>query len=357
MDLSSDKKKWDIDDDIQDILERCFDIWKILDGKSIFITGGTGFIGRWLLEAIYQANTKLEVNINLTVLSRNIDAFNLKQPHLVSCKEFSFLLGDIVDFDLNIPGKFDYMIHAATEASARLNEENPISMFRTIVNGTQSMLDFSSQKSIGKVLFLSSGAVYGQQPWRMPYISEDWNGSLDCSNPKNTYAEGKRTAEMLCSIYRKQFGVETSIARVFSLLGPYLPIDTHFAAGNFIRDSINRKTIIVNGNGDPERSFLYPTDMVVWLLHILVEEKGEIYNVGSEESVSIGKLAELTSQILNPEGFQIRGRKDRGWNSGRYVPAINKIRNNLGVKRKVALTDAIYRTALWNGWNNQSESS
>jgi len=355
VDLVNNQKQWTIDDDIQDILVQCASIWNILDGKSIFITGGTGFIGRWLLESIYQANKTLKVDINVTVLTRSIDAFNLKEPHLVSCKEFTFLLGDVVNFDDNISREFDYMIHAATEASASLNEENPKLMFQTIINGTQNMLDFSVEKSIGKVLFLSSGAIYGQQPWEMHHISENWNGSLDCCDPKNTYAEGKRAAEMACSIYKKQFEVEISIARVFSLLGPYLPIDTHFAAGNFIRDSINGKTIVVNGNGLPERSFLYPTDMVVWLLHILVEKKGDIYNVGSDESISIGKLAELVSHIIGSDGFEIRGKNDKGWNLGRYVPSIDKISNNLCMKRKVTLTDAIFRTALWNGWSDENE--
>jgi len=351
----SNKKKWNIAADMEDILVQCADIWTVLDGKSIFMTGGTGFIGRWLLESVYQANKTLKVNINITILTRSIDAFSFKEPHLVNCKEFSFLLGDVVDFDDDVYGEFDYMVHAATEANASLNDKIPRTMFNTIVNGTQNMLDFSIKKSIGKVLFLSSGAVYGQQPWEMTHIAEDWNGSLDCFNPTNTYAEGKRAAEMACAIYQKQFGLTVSIARVFSLLGPYLPIDTHFAAGNFIRDSISGKKIEVNGNGLPERSFLYPTDMVVWLLHILIEERGDVYNVGSDQSISIGNLARLISETTSSEGFVIRSKNDKGWNLGRYVPSINKISNNLGMKEKVALKDAIYRTALWNGWNNENE--
>jgi nucleoside-diphosphate-sugar epimerase len=344
------EEKWTIDSDMDAILIQCANVWKILDGKSIFITGGTGFIGRWLLESIYEANRKLNITINVTILTRSVEAFNAKEPHLVNCKEFSFVAGDIVDFNDDISGDFDYMIHAATEASASLNETNPRKMFNTIVNGTQNMLDFSTKKSIGKVLFLSSGAIYGQQPWEMKYVSEGWNGSLDCCNPTNTYAEAKRAAEMACSIYAKQFGSVISIARIFSLLGPHLPIDTHFAAGNFIRDSINGKKIIVNGNGLPERSFLYPTDMVVWLLHILVEKKGEVYNIGSDESISIGNLAKLISNTIGSKGFEIRDENDLGWNLGRYVPAIDKIKSNLGVEKQVALNDAIYRTAVWNGW-------
>lgn len=344
------EEKWTIDSDIDEILSQCVNIWKVLDGKNIFITGGTGFIGRWLLESIYKANKKLNVIINVTILTRNIEAFNKKAPHLVSCKNFRFILGDVVSFKEDFSEKFDYMIHAATEASAYLNEKNPNKMFETVVNGTQNMLNFSIKQSIDKVLFLSSGAIYGQQPWEMKHISEKWNGSLDCGNPTNTYAEAKRSAEMICSIYAKQFGSIVSIARIFSLLGPYLPIDTHFAAGNFIRDSIDGKRVAVNGNGLPERSFLYPTDMVVWLLHILVEKKGGVYNVGSDESISIGSLAKIISDIVGLNGFEILNENDKGWNLGRYVPNTSKIKDNLGVKKRVALDVAIYRTATWNGW-------
>jgi len=344
------EERWTFDSDIDVILSQCGNIWEVLDGKNIFITGGTGFIGRWLLESIYKANKKLNIAINVTVLTRNIEVFNKKAPHLASCNNFRFILGDVVSFKEDLPEKFDYMIHAATEASANLNEKNPKKMFDTIVNGTQNMLKFSIEQSIDKVLFLSSGAIYGQQPWEMEHISEDWNGSLDCVNPTNTYAEAKRSAEMICSIYAKQFGLIVSIARIFSLLGPHLPIDTHFAAGNFIRDSIDGKKVVVNGNGLPERSFLYPTDMVVWLLHILIEKKGAVYNVGSDESISIGNLAKLISDIVGSKGFEIRNENDKGWNLGRYVPNIDKIRDNLGVEKRVTLDDAVYRTAIWNGW-------
>lgn len=345
------EKKWSFDSDIDTILSQCNSVWKVLDGKNIFITGGTGFIGRWLLESIYKANKKLNTAINVTVLTRNVEAFREKAPHLADCSNFRFTLGDVVSFKEGLSEEFDYMIHAATEASADLNEKDPRKMFDTIVNGTQNMLKFSIDQSIDKVLFLSSGAIYGQQPWEMTHISEDWNGSLDCRNPTNTYAEAKRSAEMICSIYAKQFGSVISIARIFSLLGPHLPIDTHFAAGNFIRDAINGKRVVVNGNGLPERSFLYPTDMVVWLLHILIERQEGVYNVGSDESISVGNLAKLVSETIGSKGFEIRNENDKGWNLGRYVPDISKIRANLGVEKRVALEDAIYRTATWNGWS------
>ncbi len=341
---------WNLEKDLKEILGASKREFELLDGASIFITGGTGFIGKWLLESLQYANSKLDLNITVTVLTRNIDAFLSKFSHFSNYSFIKYIQGDVRDLK-NVSGEYTHLIHAATDASAYLNENNPKQMFDTIIHGTQQTLDFAVEKSIKRVLFLSSGAVYGQQPWEVDKISEDWNGSLDCLNPGNTYAEAKRAAEMLCSIYDKQFGLNISIARIFALLGPYLPIDTHFAAGNFIRDAIDGKPIIVNGNGLPCRSYLYASDLTIWLWHMLVHAKsGSVYNVGSDESVSIRDLAKRISCVLGDGDYQVLSNEDKGWNLGRYVPSTAMINKDLNLTRQVSLDEAIYRTASWNGW-------
>jgi dTDP-glucose 4,6-dehydratase len=188
----------------------------------------------------------------------------------------------------------------------------------------------------------------------MERVSEDWIGAPKCNDSKSAYSEGKRAAEILCSIYQQQFGLKTGIARLFALLGPYLSLNIHFAAGNFIFDAIQGKTVVVNGNGRPCRSYLYASDLVVWLWHILIRgEARKPYNVGSDESVSIGDLAERISQILGTGKFEILGAPDTGWNPGRYVPDVSLIKRELGLYRTVSLEEAIRRTALWNGWKGQ----
>ena len=156
---------------------------------------------------------------------------------------------------------------------------------------------------------------------------------------------------MMCAIYAKQKGLHISIARIFGLLGPYLPLDTHFAAGNFIRDAMQGKSIIVQGNGLPCRSYLYAADLTVWLWHLLMRgQANTAYNVGSDESVSIKQLAEKTSTVLAKGDYRILGASDSGWNLGRYVPDTRLINQELGLYKTVSLDDAIKRTALWHGW-------
>ena len=343
-------KNWSLEDDLEFIFCSTEDIFKSLKGANIFFTGGTGFIGCWLLESLRYANLRLQLGVNVTVLTRNYQGFLAKAPHLAEYPGFKFVSGDVCNFK-DLPGEYSHIIHAATDASAQLNENDPIKMFDTVVEGTRRVLQFAAEKKPEKFLFLSSGAVYGQQPWEMEHVTEAWIGAPSCLEPKSAYAEGKRAAEMLCVLYAKQFNLHISIARIFALLGPYLSLDIHFAAGNFIRDAMHGKAIIVKGNGLPCRSYLYAADLTVCLWHILqAGEANQAYNVGSDISVSIKQLAEVTAKVLAAGEYQILDANDTGWNLGRYVPDNSLINRKFGLKQTVSLEEAIRRTALWHGW-------
>jgi nucleoside-diphosphate-sugar epimerase len=344
---------WTLEHDLDQILNQGQQFWPLLRGAKIFLTGGTGFIGCWLLEAIRHANRRLGLEVSVTVLTRNPAAFVKKASHLAEWHDFNFIAGDIHTFEFP-RANFDYLIHAATDASAHLNEVDPRRMFDTVVEGTHRVLDFAVEQRIPGVLFLSSGAVYGQQPWEMERVDEDWLGAPNCNDPRAAYAEGKRAAEMLCAIYSKQFGLKISVARIFALLGPYLPLGTHFAAGNFIRDAMQRKPVVISGDGSPCRSYLYASDLVVWLLTLMTrDQSAKPYNVGSSESTSIRGLAAKVASVLGNGEFKVMGIKDPGWNPGRYVPDTARIESDFGVRRTVSLEESILRTALWNGWEGK----
>jgi dTDP-glucose 4,6-dehydratase len=156
---------------------------------------------------------------------------------------------------------------------------------------------------------------------------------------------------MLCAIYEKQFGLSVTTARIFALLGPYLSIDTHFAAGNFIRDAIAGKKIIVQSSGSAVRSYLYAADLTAQLWSLLLRgEAGHAYNIGSSEGVSIKDLAKKVATLLGREPCEILGKEDQGWNPGRYVPDVSLAENSFGFRQQTSLDEAIVRTAIWNGW-------
>ena len=300
------------------------------------------------MESFAWANDQLGLGARAVVLTRNAEAFRKKAPHLASHPAIQFHVGDVRNFDFP-PGNFSLVIHAATEASVRINEENPLLMFETIVEGTRRTLNFARQSGARKFLLTSSGAVYGRQPAELTHLPEDYFGGPDTGEPRSAYGEGKRAAEMLCTLYGRQFGLEPKIARCFAFVGPYLPLDIHFAIGNFIRDGLRGGPITVSGDGTPFRSYLYAADLAVWLWTILIQGKSaRAYNVGSEADLPIVEVAQAVARAFRPPvPVAIARRAEPGKPAERYVPATRRARTELGLAAVVPIDEAIQRTAEW----------
>lgn len=334
--------------DLNHILDHTRSLWDELRGEHIFITGGTGFFGCWLLESFAWANDRLGLNASALVLTRNPEAFRTRASHLTVHPAIRFYPGDVRSFEFP-DGQFSHIIHAATESSTRWHAEDPLTMFDTIVEGTRHSLEFARQCKARRILLTSSGAVYGRQPPKLTHIPEDYPGAPDPTDPHSAYGEGKRAAETLCMLYSKQYGFESKIARCFALVGPYLPLDAHFAIGNFIRDGLNGGPIVVQGDGTPHRSYLYAADLAIWLWTILLRGQScRTYNVGSEDDLTIGVLAKTVAQSFRPE-LEVRVAKKPDLNHvvERYVPATRRAASELQLNCLIDLKEAIHRTVLW----------
>src|SRR5258708_1242453 len=168
-------------------------IWDQLQRKRIFITGGTGFFGIWLLESLSHANEVFNLNMEILFLTRNPKEFEKKPRALFSKGFIDYLEGNVKDFQYPRVG-FDYIIHAAAESSERLNNDDPLEMMDTIVGGTRNVLEFGRRAGVKRILFISSGAVYGRQPNDVTHITEDILNVPDTLNSKSAYAESKRLA-------------------------------------------------------------------------------------------------------------------------------------------------------------------
>ena len=335
--------------DLDHILAHTKSVWEDLRGSRLFVTGGTGFFGCWLLETFAEANRRFGLNASAVVLTRNKESFFARCPHLAADSAIVLQSGDVRDFDFPA-GPFTHVIHAATPASAALNDAEPLAMLDTIIEGTRRVLDFTASCGARKFLLTSSGAVYGKQPTTLPRVPESFTGTPDTMDPGSAYAEGKRVAELLCAIYSRNHSIETKIARCFAFAGPYLPLDAHFAAGNFIRDGLRGGPIRIQGDGTPLRSYLYSADLMIWLWTILVRGKScRPYNVGSSEEVSILELAEAAA-TLRP-GIEVLTAKqpDASALPPRYVPDIERARKELSLDQFVSLSEALRRTAVWCG--------
>jgi dTDP-glucose 4,6-dehydratase len=335
-------------EDLDLIAAQTANLWDEIRRERIFITGGTGFFGSWLVESFCHMNRVLELEAEAVVLSRNPEAFARKCPHLASDPALTLLAGDVRTFAYP-EGEFAFMIHAATAANAAEAIEQPLEMLSTIVSGTERALEFARTRGVRKFLLTSSGAVYGKQPPSMTHVPESYNGAPDVLDPINAYAEGKRMAEILCTVMSLGTAMECKIARCWAFCGPHLPLDRHFAIGNFIGDVLAGRPITISGDGQPRRSYLYAADLVVWLWTILFRAPALVaLNVGSEHDVSIRELAKIIALTLNPRAeINVAREAQPGVPPGRYVPSTKRARELLGVGETVDVEEAIRRTARW----------
>ena len=300
-----------------------------MNEKSIFLTGGTGFFGKSILSMLKRGFLN---NLNFTVLSRDPEKFLTENPEFNGLPLVDFIAGDVRNFQF--PDRsFDYIFHAAAPAMAM-----PPGVERDIIiNGTRRVLEFARHCKARRLLYVSSGAVYGPQPPDLERIPEDY----PC-RPVTEYGIAKYEAEQMCL----DSGIETVIARCFAFVGPYLNRNIHFAIGNFIRDCLAGQDIVIKGDGTPYRSYLYADDLVRWLFKAMFEGKtGCAYNIGSDRAVSIRELVETVQKVLHSENrivvckASVPGKKPE-----HYVPDITRIRQELNVSITIGLEDAILKT-------------
>ena len=254
--------------DLAHVLTHTREIWEDLRGSRLFVTGGTGVFGTWLLESLAAADEAHGLGVRAVVLTRNPDAFLCRRPHLKGRAALDFCAGDVRSFK-HPAGTFTHLIHAATTSSAQVQVE-PGEMFETIMEGTRQALAFAQGAGVRKFLFVSSGAVYGRYPRTEQEIAEDDRTGPDPMDPGSAYDEGKRAAELMLPLARRADGLETKVARCFAFVGPMVPLNAHFAVGNFLRNGLAGEPIQVGGDGTPHRSYLHTADLMVWLWTILV---------------------------------------------------------------------------------------
>lgn len=333
--------------DLAYMLDYTRDLFDKIKGERIFITGGTGFLGCWFLESFLWANDNLNLKSKVVVLTRNKEAFEKKAPHLAFHPAVTLHLGNMEDFVFP-PGEFSYVIHAASEVrNATLIDDNQLT--KTMIAGTKRTLDFAVNAKASNFLFTSSGAVYGKQPASLSHISENYLLEQFASIQRDYYGQGKFLSESLCVKYANDCNLKIKIARCFALVGPYLPLHTHFAIGNFILNGLRGEPIHIKSDGTTCRSYLYAADLTIWLWHILFcGQSCQTYNVGSEKSVSIAELADVVASCFVPRLPIIIDKKPEvGKVPERYVPSVLRIKRELGLEQKIDLLEGIIKTKNW----------
>jgi dTDP-glucose 4,6-dehydratase len=332
--------------DLSHVLAHTHGLWDELRGQRLFLTGGTGFFGCWLLESFLHANDCLNLGASAVVLTRSPEAFARRTPHLARHPAIALHEGDVRSFVFP-EGRFTHLIHGATDTSTTAALNDPLALLETIVGGTQRTLEFARRAGVKKLLLLSSGAVYGRQSPELSHLPEDHCGAPDPTDWRSAYGNGKRLAEQLATLYHRQHRLEAKIARCFTFLGPYQPLDSHFAVGNFIRDGLRGGPIRIHGDGTAFRSYLHAADLAAWLWAILLRGVPcRPYNVGSEEAVSIVGLARRVAGHFHADVVVDRSAPP-GQPGERYVPSARRAAEELGLQAWLSLDEALVRTVAW----------
>lgn len=299
-------------------------------GLRLFLSGCTGFFGKSLLDYRLHHPEWKWAKADWVILSRSPERFIKENPTLAQQPGISFVAGDIRDFAFP-EGEFDAIIHSATSAVITLADEE---MTSVILDGTRRVIDFAAAKGCKKLLFTSSGAVYG--PRTSPASEND-----ECL-PVTAYGKGKLQAELMLL----DSGLDVKIARCFAFAGKHLPRTIHYAIGNFIQNCLDGQPIVINGDGTPLRSYMYADDLVEWLFTILERgEPGRPYNVGSDKALSIRELAASVRSILGVKNeIVVKGKPDLAKSPSVYVPVIERAKYELGLTACTEMFDTILRS-------------
>lgn len=315
------------------------DLLKI-SNTSICVLGGTGFIGTWLVSTLSQLDREYDLRIDLTIYTRDIKRASLKYPkalyNRVSLKEFDFLTGAC---DL---GFFDYIVNGATPTTHQPGINSEDAIYLPTKHAIKSIISTAkSRQNFPKVLNLSSGAVYGAQPIGVTHQPEIHALDLEESND---YQRAKYQSEFELSSPEALEVLAPISPRLFTFYGPGLPINEHFAIGNFIRDGLAGRPIRILGNPNTRRSYMHPTDLIAWLLKAMVDPENGNFNIGSEESITMSDLARLISEMTSQKGVEYVNPEICPNN---YVPSTKLFRSTYAVTELMPLATGLRQWMSW----------
>jgi len=302
-------------EDLEQVFEQVGALWEKFRDKRLFLTGGSGFFGSWLLETLLFAENRKHLGVEVWVLTRNLDRFRTKLPYLAGHPAVRLVEGMAEDFQY--PGeRMNFVIHSMVPDPGLPPEE----MERWFARGTQRLLELAVRDRSEGFLLCSTGAVY--QPQGRPLSEEDPLVPLD--GPL-TYGRIRRQVEEQCMEICQKHGIPLKVARGFSFIGPRLPENAGFAMADFIADARAGRSVTVKGDGTPVRSYLYAADMASWLwIKLLDSLKTENFNLGSDEPVRLIDLAyKISKRAGVPLGVAGQNEPKTAWRHF-YLPVISQ---------------------------------
>lgn len=338
-----------VQQDCDSVLDLAAGVIGDLGDAKILITGGTGFMGSWIAEMVMRINMARKSAAKVYVLGRDRGRFERNLGHLVGNSLIDFIRCDVRNI-AEIPKDIGYVIHAAGTPDNRIHASNPIETMVAIAEGTHAVLQAADRVSNLKMFVnVSSSSIYGAQSIDLPRIRESYSGLLPNSQVAASYAEAKRYGEALSNAARSEARIPVVVVRPFSFVGAYQPLDAPWAVNNFIQDALSKRPIRILGDGQTVRSIMYGADMAIWMLAIMTRAKsGQVYNVGSNEGISIERLAEKVASKFSPAPEVLLNASLSGTiPNTKQVPDTELASQNLGLRVLSDIDLSLERSILW----------
>jgi dTDP-glucose 4,6-dehydratase len=324
-------------EDFSEIASNLSNVTHELQDAKIMILGGTGFIGSWLTRSLLFLNREYELKIDLTLTTRDLKSAEAKFSYW-GRDSLKFIEMDLAKFK-SIPLEgVTHVIHGATSSTKISGSGNSEQVFNSTVNGVKSVIHSMPFGSTDlKIVHLSSGAVYGNTNSE---ILKEIEIPIETNSSLSNYAQAKVEAErILCDATLEGLVIGAN-PRLFAFFGPGLVMNEHFAIGNFLVDALSKREIFLSGSPTTTRSYLYPTDLVSWILQILINPVNKPIHVGSENAISMMELAEKINKLTNNQGFKISNPHAE---VNHYVPSTLETRKIYSTTETVSLEEGLIR--------------
>ncbi|MEK7557408.1 MAG: NAD-dependent epimerase/dehydratase family protein [Patescibacteria group bacterium] len=340
-----------IQEDVKTIAENLRELAPRFAGKTLLISGGAGFLGKYFLSTFKYWNDNIldkplrVISVDNYITGQKDAAFDYESENIMD------VWGDVTH-PLPVREDIDFIIHAAGLASPVFYQKYPLETIESAVTGAKNLLDLAQKNpKLAGFLFFSSSEIYGDPaPDAIP-TPETYHGNVSSVGPRACYDESKRLSETVCMIYQQKYGVPAKIVRPFNVFGPGMRHDDRRVVPMFAYQALNGQTLTVHGDGHQTRTFCYITDAINGFLRVLLLGKpGEAYNIGNADNeISMRNFAALFSELVPGAKYQMVPYPDTypAGEPQRRCPDLTKAREQLGYEAKVSMREGLKRFLDW----------
>lgn len=338
--------------DLKEIVKGIKQEAKCLQGETLLISGGAGFLGSYIVRTIFELNKKIfKKQCKVISIDNFITGRKRRILEDINDKNFTFINADVTK-PLEIKDRVDYIIHAAGLASPVYYQKYPLETIDSAIMGAKNLLEIARIKKAKSFLYFSSSEIYGDPDPNFIPTPENYRGNVSSIGPRSCYDESKRLGETLCMTYYKVYGIPIKIVRPFNVYGPGMMSDDYRVIPTFISSALKRKPLPVHDEGNQTRTFCYVSDAIIGFLKVLLsKQSGEIYNVGNDNNeINMMGLARLIGELFKnkveiqaikyPKHYPQEEPKRR-------CPDLTKIKNNLAYDPHIDLKQGLKRVIKW----------